>query len=268
LDQEAQRRAIREQQRVARSQEIAALNQQNPPLATPQGLPTVTPSAIPQSLGQLGQTRLGNGVDQLPIPAQPQPSTPNVTESQGQGRPGQAPPMGLPARPTGARQSQARGTPEQAASALLRQVPRRLGEHERLNQERVRQNTLAGENAIPSVASAQTAQGSTKKPLVLWGYKPGIADEPIKIAEFTKGEQHRREKAGWKTAAYEQGTEPVGLRDQARHDQQKASTASGGQTGGELSPETAAQPQQEQRREERQAEAASLLSQEAEKTRF
>lgn len=231
LDQEAQRRAIREQQRVARSQEIAALNQQNPPLATPQGLPTVTPSAIPQSLGQLGQTRLGNGVDQLPIPAQPQPSTPNVTESQGQGRPGQAPPMGLPARPTGASQGQARGTPEQAASALLRQVPGRLGEQARLNQERVRPKTPTGENAIPVVASAETPQGAAKKPLVLWGYKPGTADEPIKIASFTKGEQQRREKAGWKTAAYAQGTEPVGLREQARLEQSQASAASGGKTG-------------------------------------
>lgn len=262
LDQEAQRRATREQQRVARSQEIAALNQQNPPLATPQGLPTITPAAIPQSLGQLGQTRLGNGVDQLPAPIPPR--NPNVTESQSQGRPGQAPPMGLPARPTGASQVQARGTPEQAASALLRQVPGRLGEQARLNQEWVRPKTPTGENAIPAVASTDTPQGSAKKPLVLWGYKPGTADEPIKIAAFTKGEQQRREKAGWKTAAYEQGTEPVGLREQARLDQSKASTASGGQTGGELVPEAAAQPQPEQRREERQAESAPLLSQEAE----
>jgi len=247
IDQEAQRRATREQQRVA----------------TPQGLPTVTPAAIPQSLGQLGQTRLGNGVDQLPIPAQPQPSTPNVTESQGQGRQ-ETSPMGLPARPTGASRGQARGTPEQAASALLRQVPGRLGEQARLNQEWVRPKTPTGENAIPAVASTDTPQGSAKKPLVLWGYKPGTADEPIKIAAFTKGEQQRREKAGWKTAAYEQGTEPVGLREQARLDQSKASTASGGQTGGELVPEAAAQPQPEQRREERQAEAAPLLSQEAE----
>jgi hypothetical protein len=263
LDQEAQRRATREQQRVARAQEVSALNQ-NPPLATPQGLPTITPAAIPQSLGRLGQTRLGNGVDQLPIPAQPQPSTPNVTESQSQGRPGQVPPMGLPARPTGASQGQARGTPEQAASALLRQVPGRLGEQARLKQEWVRPKTPTGENAIPAVASTDTPQGSAKKPLVLWGYKPGTADEPIKIAAFTKGEQQRREKAGWKTAAYEQGTEPVGLREQARLDQSKASTASGGQTGGELVPEAAAQSHPEQRREERQAEAAPLLSQEAE----
>jgi hypothetical protein len=295
LDQEAQRRAIREQQRVARSQEIAALNQQNPPLATPQGLPTVTPSAIPQSLGQLGQTRLGNGVDQLPIPAQPQPSTPNVTESQGQGRPGQAPPMGLPARPTGASQSQARGTPEQAASALLRQVPGRLGEQARLNQERVRQQGWqafgpdTGTLGIPRADMPQV-KAEHRGALVNFLNARGVAheqDEEVDPATLKPTQAEFSPKKVQQANEYQGGNRSILVSSDGHvvdgHHQWLSALSKGDPIKAirldapiaDLLPlvkefpsstesKTTTQPQPEQRREERQAEAAPLLSQEAE----
>lgn len=60
------------------------------------------------------------------------------------------------------------------------------------------------------------------KDLILWGYKPGTADEPIKLGQFSKGEQARREKDGWKTVAYAKGDEPTGLKEQAKKEAAKA----------------------------------------------
>jgi antitoxin (DNA-binding transcriptional repressor) of toxin-antitoxin stability system len=295
LDQEAQRRATREQQRVARSQEIAALNQ-NPPLATPQGLPTVTPAAIPQSLGRLGQTRLGIGVDQLPIPVQPQPSTPNVTESQGQGRPGQAPPMGLPARPTGASQVQARGTPEKAASALLRQVPGRLGEQARLNQERVRQQgwqAFGPDTGTLGVPRADMPQVKAKHrgALVNFLNARGVAheqDAEVDPSTLKPTQAEFSPKKVQQANEYQGGNRSILVSSDGHvvdgHHQWLSALSKGEPINvirldapiADLLPlvkefpsatesTEIPQPQPEQRREERQAEAAPLLSQEAEK---
>ncbi|MCB0247462.1 MAG: PLxRFG domain-containing protein [Anaerolineae bacterium] len=72
--------------------------------------------------------------------------------------------------------------------------------------------------------SAAENQPTNKKPadLILWGYKPGTSDVPIKLGPFSKAEQSRREKDGWKTAAYAKGDEPTGLRDQAKNEAPKA----------------------------------------------
>lgn len=296
LDQEAQRRATREQQRVARSQEIAALNQQNPPLATPQGLPTITPAAIPQSLGRLGQTRLGNGVDQLPIPVQPQPSTPNVTESQGQGRQ-ETSPMGLPARPTGASQSQARGTPEQAASALLRQVPGRLGEQARLNHERVRPKSEwqafgpdTGTLGIPRADMPQV-KAEHRGALVNFLNARGVAheqDEEVDPTTLKPTQAEFSPKKVQQANEYQGGNRSILVSSDGHvvdgHHQWLSALSKGTPIKAirldapiaDLLPlvkefpsstesKATTQPQPEQRREERQAEAAPLLSQEAEK---
>ena len=67
-------------------------------------------------------------------------------------------------------------------------------------------------------------QPTKKKPadLILWGYKPGTSDVPIKLEPFSKAAQARREKDGWKTAAYAKGDEPTGLREQAKKEAEKS----------------------------------------------
>jgi len=62
----------------------------------------------------------------------------------------------------------------------------------------------------------------TGKPeLILWGYHKSISYVPVKLSEFSKSEQKRREKEGWKTAVYAKGDEPIGLIAQARREAAK-----------------------------------------------
>src|SRR3990167_3959359 len=61
----------------------------------------------------------------------------------------------------------------------------------------------------------------TKKPkLVLWGYKPGTANVPIKLTNDTShAEMKGRELYGWTVAVYKVGEEPTQLANRARREQ-------------------------------------------------
>ncbi len=82
----------------------------------------------------------------------------------------------------------------------------------------------SGKTLKEAISKAAAGQPTKKKPtdLILWGYKPGTSDAPIKLGPFSKAEQSRREKDGWKTAAYAKGDEPTGLREQAKKEAAKA----------------------------------------------
>lgn len=49
------------------------------------------------------------------------------------------------------------------------------------------------------------------RPLILWGVHPAHGPLPLKIAEWSRAEQRRRESEGWTCAVYAQGDAPTGL---------------------------------------------------------
>jgi hypothetical protein len=75
--------------------------------------------------------------------------------------------------------------------------------------------TLAGLHYVGGVSSNPW---TGKQELILWGYHKSISYVPVKLSEFSKSEQKRREKEGWKTAVYAKGDEPIGLIAQARRE--------------------------------------------------
>lgn len=49
------------------------------------------------------------------------------------------------------------------------------------------------------------------RPLILWGVHPAHGPLPLKLAEWSRAEQRRRESEGWTCAVYAQGDAPTGL---------------------------------------------------------
>jgi hypothetical protein len=96
-----------------------------------------------------------------------------------------------------------------------------LGFNEFDDMYRIRRQAFGGKTEDNS--PPQTKQPNRgKADLILWGYKPGTSDVPIKLGPFSKAAQSRRKKDGWKTAAYAKGDEPTGLREQAKKEAAKA----------------------------------------------
>lgn len=51
-----------------------------------------------------------------------------------------------------------------------------------------------------------------KKEIVLWGFHKAHGNIPLKLEEYSRSAQKRREREGWTCGAYAAGDEPVGLR--------------------------------------------------------
>lgn len=65
-----------------------------------------------------------------------------------------------------------------------------------------------------------------KRELILWGFHPSYCEgAPIKLEKYSKQAQHRREREGWKCAAYFAGDIPSGLMVQANLARAQAVTA-------------------------------------------
>jgi hypothetical protein len=61
-------------------------------------------------------------------------------------------------------------------------------------------------------AGRNPKRGLARPSLVLWGFHPSYGNIPLKLEAYSATAMKRRQREGWKCAAYAEGDEPTGLR--------------------------------------------------------
>jgi hypothetical protein len=69
------------------------------------------------------------------------------------------------------------------------------------------------ERCVPPRRSARrNHKGAARPRLVLWGFHPSYGNIPLKLEAYSAAAMKRRQREGWRCAAYAEGDEPTGLR--------------------------------------------------------